>query len=79
MCYNKQVPNKHTVTTMTTYSMDDQITTINQIIDASKAGNLDTTKQLVRQLNATAEERGFGKDYWLRFCESMVEASRLAS
>jgi len=79
LCYNKQVPNKHTVSTMNTYPMDDQVTTISHIIDASKAGDLATTQQLVRQLNATAEERGLGKNYWLKFCQSMAEASRLAS
>ena len=63
---------------MTFYPMDDQFGLITRIVDASKAGDLATTQQLVRQLNATAEERGFGKNYWLQFCESMVEASRIA-
>ena len=57
--------------------MDDQTNTIFAIIDASKAGDLETTKRLTRQLNATAEERGFGKDYWLRFCKSMVESHEI--
>ena len=58
---------------MTSYAMDDQTSTISAIIDAKKAGNLDRAKRLVRQLDATAEARGCGKDYWLRFCQSMVE------
>ena len=64
---------------MTNYAMDDQATTISLIIDASKAGELATAQQLVRQLNATAEERGFGKDYWLQFCKAMVEASQIVA
>ena len=57
--------------------MEDQISTIETIIDASKARDLATAQRLVRQLNAVAEERGFGKDYWLRFCESMIEGHKI--
>ena len=64
---------------MTNYPMDDQATTISLIIDAKKAGEIETMHQLVRQLDTTAEERGFGKNYWLRFCQSMVEASQIVA
>lgn len=57
--------------------MEDQIPTINVIMETFNRGDLETTQFLVKQLNKVAEERGFGKGYWARFCESMVEAHEM--
>ena len=58
------------------YPMDDQFGLIASIIDAHKDGDNDKAMAMVCELNATAEARGFGDNYWLEFCESMVRAHK---
>jgi hypothetical protein len=62
---------------MTKFTMNDQTDRIDRIIKASQAGDKATAQAEARQLNRIAESRGFGKDYWLSFCESMVKAHEI--
>lgn len=64
---------------MTAYFMDDQTGIINEIIYLKRQGNHDAAMALAMQLNATASQRGYENDnYWLDFCKTMVEATKLS-
>ena len=58
------------------YPMDDQFGLITSIIDAHKDGDNDKALAMVCELNATAEARGFGGNYWREFCESMIRTHK---
>lgn len=58
------------------YPMSDQADLIASIIDAHKDGDNDAAMALVCELNATAEARGYGDNYWREFCESMINAHK---
>ena len=62
---------------MTKFTMNDQTSRIDRIIKASLASDAAKAQQEIRQLDRIAESRGFGKGYWLSFCESMVEAHEI--
>ena len=54
--------------------MSDQVDLIYQIIDAMHERDNSRAMALVCELNAVAEQRGLGDNYWLRFCKSMIDA-----
>ena len=58
------------------YAMSDQAELMFSIIDLIKEGNDDAAAASVCQLNQVALERGYGDNYWLRLCESMIETHK---
>ena len=59
-----------------TAGMSDQVSLMHQIINLRNEGKNDEAMAAACQLNQVASERGFGDNYWLRFCESMVETNK---
>ena len=56
--------------------MSDQVGLMFTITDLIKEGKNDEAAAAVCQLNQIALERGYGDNYWLNVCNSMIEINK---